>query len=117
MERVRARASRSQSDGFHDRIPRPLWGQDALLEVDRVDGVRPEQVARLGFEDPPDAVEIAPALHARQRDVRLPRAAFSRKPRGSKAGPQESGILAVGSAPPNPNPVTVHPPRLGERAG
>src|SRR5256885_8646692 len=54
--------SDSEHDGRDDRVLRSSGGQDALLQVDSVDSVTPEDLVTAGLEDRSHAIEIPVSL-------------------------------------------------------
>src|SRR5206468_11805876 len=69
----------SEHLGRDNRILGSPAGEDALLQVDSIDPMAPEDVVAVILQDPPDAVEIPVPLHPGQGHMGLPRASLRRE--------------------------------------
>src|SRR2546422_3404847 len=99
--------SDSEHDGRDDRVLRSSGGQDALLQVDSVDSVTPEDLVTAGLEDASDAGGIAGAFHPSQGDMGLPRAPLRPQAHRLEPGPEgpREPTAWVGA----PRPAPHHP--------
>src|SRR2546422_8815808 len=101
--------SDSEHDGRDDRVLRSSGGQDALLQVDSVDSVTPEDLVTAGLEDRSYAIEGTGAFHPSPGDMGLPRAPLCREAQGLERGFEVRGDPTDGLGAFAPDPDHRHP--------
>src|SRR5947199_7411600 len=107
----------SEHLGRDNRILGSPAGEDALLQVDSIDPMAPEDVVAAILQDPPDAVEIPVPLHPGQGHMGLPRASLRREFERLERALQGRRDSGDGPCAIDTDPDHVHPGEARERPG
>src|SRR2546425_77534 len=78
--------SLSEHDRRDDRVLGAARGEHALLQVDAIDPVVPEDVVAVGLQETPNAVEIPVPFHPSQGHMGLPRSSLRGESEGLEGG-------------------------------
>src|SRR5437879_13578320 len=86
--------SLSEHDRRDDRVLGAARGEHALLQVDSIDPMVPEDVVAVGLQETPNAVEIPVPFHPSQGHMGLPRASLRGESEGLERGVQHRAVPA-----------------------
>src|SRR3989442_6644761 len=101
-----------EHDRRYDRVLGAGRGEHALLQVDAIDPVVPEDVVAVGLYDTPHAVEIPVTLHPSQGHMGLPRASLRGESERLEPGVQGRAGPAASFGSLHTCPDDVHPRRI-----
>src|SRR6266702_5349490 len=107
----------SEHLGRDNRILGSPAGEDALLQVDSIDPMAPEDFVAAILQDPPDAVEIPVPFHPGQGHMGLPRASLRRESERLERTLQGCRDSGDGLCTIDADPDHVHPGEARERPG
>src|SRR2546428_717281 len=100
-----------------DRVLGAARGEHALLQVDAIDPVVPEDVVAVGLQETPNAVEIPVPVHPSQGHMGLARSSLRGESEGLERGVQRRGGPADRLGPVDADPDDVHSRETRERPG